>query len=170
MKKTILSILFLIVCCETHSQVLRYELKNNELIFEKHNVYDSTRMFSTGIENAGIKIRVVDMNGEEIEIFSSFGASQFDFISEEEASLFNVYVFYADNLGSNSEIVCIEDDERPCRPEKKDADLIFYFKIAEGTISGRYVFNKDIKRKVLLMKELPNLHKVLGNPFPYCDF
>lgn len=168
--RSILSIIMLFTLFgDVYPQIaVSYNQKKNTLSLKNDNLYDKTNKFKIGEENGSIKFYVYDNNECEKEVFSSFGASQYEFCSNDTCTIFSVYSFFSHSLGSNSEIICIDEDELPCRPTKNEAGLVFHFKIEKGIFSCTCVFNKNTQ--LWFIKKLPPLHDILDSPFYYKDF
>lgn len=149
------------------SQIVYYNQKRNTLVFKNDYLFDEAYMYRTGEENGVIKFVYEDDDGEK-EVFSSFGASQYEFCSNDTCTVFSVYCFFTYGLGTCSDIVCIDVDELPCRPPKSEAGLVLRFKIEKGVFSFKCSFNSKVE--LSFIKELPPIDEILSSPFYYQDF
>ena len=154
---------------DVYSQTVRcyYSPKKKTLMYSDINWYDSSDVYSIGAENGGIEFVYEDDEGEK-KIFSSFGASQCEFSCNDTCSVFSVYSFFASGLGSCSEIVCIDEDGLPCRPDKSEAELVFHFKLNKGVFSCVCSFIK--RSEFTFLDKLPTRDKLFESPFYYQDF
>lgn len=142
MERIIVLIILLCSYLSLFSQISFFFNENTHSISKKSNYYEDGLEFWVGVGHREIEVYRIINNTDTILLFSSFGCTQYQYDGKSLTLYVWVDYYFSNDFSSNC--LCVDDSDKPCKPDTSVCDIKFRFNYMENYLTCSV---SDLKKK-----------------------